>query len=94
MIGKAIKGVKKALKKKTKAEKAAAAKKKAAAAKKAGKKKSVLGGAQKLAGKALLNPVTAGGAIGGTLAYGQGKAVQRGRTNRLNEALRRRGVRV
>jgi len=62
--------------------------------KKSTKKKSVLGGAQKLAGKALLNPVTAGGAIGGTLAYGQGKAVQRGKTNRLNEALRRRGVRV
>ena len=93
MIGKTIKGVKKVFKKKTKAQKAAEAKKKAAA-KKAGKKKTVLGGAQKLAGKALLNPITAGGAIGGTLAYGQGKAVQRGRTNRLNEALRRRGVRV
>jgi len=83
MIGKAVKGVKKVLKKKKKKSK-----------KKSTKKKSVLGGAQKLAGKALLNPVTAGGAIGGTLAYGQGKAVQRGKTNRLNEALRRRGVRV
>ena len=83
MIGKAVKGVKKVLKKKKKKSK-----------KKSTKKKSVLGGAQKLAGKALLNPVTASGAIGGTLAYGQGKAVQRGKTNRLNEALRRRGVRV
>ena len=83
MIGKAVKGVKKALKKKKKKSK-----------KKSTKKKSVLGGAQKLAGKALFNPVTAGGAIGGTIGYGQGKAVERGRTNRLNEALRRRGARV
>ena len=30
----------------------------------------------------------------GQVGYGQGKAVERGRTNRLNEALRRRGVRV
>jgi hypothetical protein len=93
MIGKTIKGVKKVFKKKTKAQKAAEAKKKAAA-KKAGKKKTVLGGAQKLAGKALLNPITVGGGAAGTIGYTQGKAVQRGRTNRLNEALRRRGVRV
>lgn len=83
MIGKAVKGVKKALKKKKKKSK-----------KKSTKKKSVLGGAQKLAGKALLNPITIGGGAAGTIGYTQGKAVQRGRTNRLNEALRRRGVRV
>lgn len=83
MIGKAIKGVKKALKKKKKKSK-----------KKSTKKKTVLGGAQKLAGKALLNPITIGGGAAGTIGYTQGKAVQRGRTNRLNEALRRRGVRV
>tara|TARA_R110000824_G_scaffold312044_1_gene499168 strand:- start:12 stop:263 length:252 start_codon:yes stop_codon:yes gene_type:complete len=83
MIGKAIKGVKKVLKKKKKKSK-----------KKSTKKKTVLGGAQKLAGKALLNPITVGGGAAGTIGYTQGKAVQRGRTNRLNEALRRRGVRV
>ena len=94
MIGKAIKGVKKAFKKKTKAEKAAAAKKKAAAAKKAGKKKTVLGGAQKLAGKALLNPITATGAVGYGVGRGSGRASEKQKTNRLNEALRRRGVRV
>ena len=83
MIGKAVKGVKKVLKKKKKKSK-----------KKSTKKKTVLGGAQKLAGKALLNPITVGGGAAGTIGYTQGKAVQRGRTNRLNEALRRRGVRV
>lgn len=94
MIGKAIKSVKKTFKKKTKAEKAAAAKKKAAAAKKAGKKKTVLGGAQTLAGKALLNPFTATGAIGYGVGRGSGRASEKQKTNRLNESLRRRGVRV
>ena len=93
MIGKAIKGVKKAFKKKTKAQKAAEAKKKAAA-KKAGKKKTVLGGAQTLAGKALLNPITATGAVGYGVGRGSGRASEKQKTNRLNEALRRRGVRV
>ena len=93
MIGKAIKGVKKAFKKKTKAQKAAEAKKKAAA-KKAGKKKTVLGGAQTLAGKALLNPITATGAVGYGVGRGSGRASEKQKTNRLNEALRRRGVRL
>jgi hypothetical protein len=91
MIGKAAS---KLFKKSANKESKIFKKKKKKSKKKSTKKKSVRGGAQKLAGKALLNPVTAGGAIGGTLAYGQGKAVERGRTNRLNEALRRRGVRV
>ena len=94
MIGKTIKGVKKVFKKKTKAEKAAAARKKAAAKKKAGKKKTVLGGAQTLAGKALLNPITATGAVGFGVGRGSGRASEKQKTNRLNEALRRRGVRV
>ena len=93
MIGKTIKGVKKVFKKKTKAQKAAEAKKKAAA-KKAGKKKTVLGGAQTLAGKALLNPITATGAVGYGVGRGSGRASEKQKTNRLNEALRRRGVRV
>ena len=83
MIGKAVKGVKKALKKKKKKSK-----------KKSTKKKSVLGGAQTLAGKALLNPITATGAIGYGLGRGSGRASEKQKTNRLNEALRRRGVRV
>jgi hypothetical protein len=83
MIGKAVKGVKKALKKKKKKSK-----------KKSTKKKSVLGGAQTLAGKALLNPITATGAIGYGVGRGSGRASEKQKTNRLNEALRRRGVRV
>ena len=83
MIGKAVKGVKKALKKKKKKSK-----------KKSTKKKSVLGGAQTLAGKALLNPITATGAVGFGVGRGSGRASEKQKTNRLNEALRRRGVRV
>tara|TARA_R100001460_G_scaffold64226_1_gene104441 strand:+ start:3289 stop:3564 length:276 start_codon:yes stop_codon:yes gene_type:complete len=91
MIGKvASKLFKKASNKESKIFK----KKKKKSKKKSTKKKTVLGGAQTLAGKALLNPVTIGGGAAGTIGYTQGKAVQRGRTNRLNEALRRRGVRV
>ena len=58
------------------------------------KKKTVLGGAQTLAGKALLNPITATGAVGFGVGRGSGRASEKQKTNRLNEALRRRGVRV
>ena len=86
----------KGAKKESKAAKAKAAKAKAAkAAKKAAsKKKTVTGGLQKLAGKALINPIT----LGGGAAYGVGRASGRSsekqKVNQLNEALRRRGVRV
>lgn len=62
--------------------------------KKSTKKKTVLGGAQTLAGKALLNPITATGAVGYGVGRGSGRASEKQKTNRLNEALRRRGVRV
>ena len=69
-------------------------KKKKKSKKKSTKKKTVLGGAQTLAGKALLNPITATGAVGYGVGRGSGRASEKQKTNRLNEALRRRGVRV
>ena len=58
------------------------------------KKKTVLGGAQTLAGKALINPVTLGGGAAYGIGRASGRSSERAKTNRLNEALRRRGVRV
>ena len=83
IFGKAAKKESKIFKKKKKKNK-----------KKSTKKKTVLGGAQTLAGKALLNPITATGAVGYGVGRGSGRASEKQKTNRLNEALRRRGVRV
>lgn len=58
------------------------------------KKKTVLGGVQTLAGKALINPVTLGGGTAYGIGRASGSSAERRKTNRLNEALRRRGVRV
>ena len=69
-------------------------KKKKKSKKKSTKKKSVLGGAQTLAGKALLNPVTVGGGAAFGVGRASGRSSEKQKTNRLNEALRRRGVRV
>ena len=69
-------------------------KKKKKSKKKAPKKKTVLGGAQTLAGKALINPVTLGGGAAFGIGRASGRSSERAKTIRLNEALRRRGVRV
>ena len=69
-------------------------KKKKKSKKKAPKKTTVLGGAQTLAGKALINPVTLGGGTAYGIGRASGSSAERRKTNRLNEALRRRGVRV
>tara|TARA_R110000803_G_scaffold188583_1_gene251043 strand:+ start:2395 stop:2673 length:279 start_codon:yes stop_codon:yes gene_type:complete len=69
-------------------------KKKKKSKKKSVKKKTVLGGAQTLAGKALLNPVTIGGGAAFGVGRASGRSSERSKTNKLNEALRRRGVRV
>ncbi len=91
MIGKAAS---KLFKKSANKESKIFKKKKKKSKKKSTKKKTVLGGAQTLAGKALLNPITATGAIGYGVGRGSGRASEKQKTNRLNEALRRRGVRV
>lgn len=69
-------------------------KKKKKSKKKAPKKKTVLGGVQTLAGKALINPVTLGGGAAFGIGRASGRSSERRETNKLNEALRRRGVRV
>jgi|TARA_R100001460_G_scaffold4638_4_gene13000 hypothetical protein len=69
-------------------------KKKKKSKKKAPKKKTVLGGAQTLAGKALINPVTLGGGAAFGIGRASGRSSEKAKTNKLNEALRRRGVRV
>jgi len=91
MIGKAAS---KLFKKSANKESKIFKKKKKKSKKKSTKKKTVLGGAQTLAGKALLNPITATGAVGFGVGRGSGRASEKQKTNRLNEALRRRGVRV
>ena len=91
MIGKAAS---KLFKKSANKESKIFKKKKKKSKKKSTKKKSVRGGAQTLAGKALLNPITATGAVGFGVGRGSGRASEKQKTNRLNEALRRRGVRV
>jgi len=91
MIGKAAS---KLFKKSANKESKIFKKKKKKSKKKSTKKKTVLGGAQTLAGKALLNPITATGAVGYGVGRGSGRASEKQKTNRLNEALRRRGVRV
>ena len=62
--------------------------------KKEAKKKTVLGGAQTLAGKALINPYTLGGGAIYGVGRSSGKASEKRKVNKLNEQLRRRGVRV
>jgi hypothetical protein len=69
-------------------------KKKKKSKKKEAKKKTVLGGAQTLAGKALINPYTLGGGAIYGVGRSSGKASEKRKVNKLNEQLRRRGVRV